>query len=91
MSYDNVIQRLSSVLVYNDWMLKSVPYSQPPEAEKRRQRIKAPSAALSCRCGSQDVIEVKSGVVLRYGKPSGGTKQIFCAICFMKGDRVVLA
>lgn len=71
-------------------MLKSVPFSLPPETEKRRQKISKPSHTLQCRCGSIDVLEIKSGVVLKHGKPSGGTKQIVCASCYLKGDRVVL-
>jgi hypothetical protein len=43
------------------------------------------------RCGSREVIETKIGMFYKNGKASGGTKQILCASCFMKGERVVLA
>jgi hypothetical protein len=37
------------------------------------------------------VIETKIGVLFKNGKPSGGTKQLICALCMLKGERVVLA
>jgi hypothetical protein len=62
--------------------------------DKLKQARKArPDAAhlLRChRCASSEVIETKVGMVFKAGKASGGTKQILCASCFMKGERVVL-
>jgi hypothetical protein len=47
---------------------------------------------LQCnRCGGREVLELKTGVMLEGGKPKGGTKQLVCANCYMKGERVVLA
>lgn len=47
---------------------------------------------LQCRrCGGREVIETKVGVLWQAGKTKGGTKQILCATCAMKGERVVLA
>jgi len=70
-------------------------------ADENDPRIKAekvkkarPSAAyvLRChRCGSTEVIETKVGMIFKNGKAHGGAKQILCAACFMKGERVVLA
>lgn len=75
--------------------LKIVPPSEPSPAEKVRQRIKRapkPEAMLQCnRCGGREVVETKTGVVLKNGKPGGGTRQYVCANCLSHGTRVVLA
>jgi hypothetical protein len=64
-------------------------------AEQVRKRVRAadkPATMIQChRCGGREVIETKIGVMMKNGKPTGGTKQILCALCFMKGERVVLA
>lgn len=68
--------------------------AEPTNTEKLRKARKAnPAAAhpLRChRCGGNEVIETKLGMIFKNGKPQGGTKQILCASCFMKGERVVL-
>lgn len=73
--------------------LKLVPAIAITPAEQIRQRIKKikPPAMIECRCGSRQVLQVKSGVLIKDGKPSGGTKQLLCAACFAKGDLVILA
>lgn len=74
--------------------LKLVPVVSPSPVEKVRQRVKSapkPTAMLQCRCGSREMIETKTGVLLIGGKPTGGTKQIICAACMLKGERVVVA
>lgn len=62
--------------------------------EKVRKRVRAmpkPATMIQCqRCGGREVIETKIGVMRKNGKPSGGTKQLLCAGCFMKGERVVV-
>ncbi len=64
------------------------------EAEKVRKRMRAmpkPASMIQCgRCGSREVIETKIGMLYKNGKAQGGTKQILCASCFMRGERVVL-
>lgn len=50
-----------------------------------------PVSMLECRCGSREFIETKSGVLYKNGRPTGGTKQLLCLHCLMKGDRVVIA
>lgn len=51
-----------------------------------------PPTMLQChRCGGREVIETKIGMVYKNGRASGGTKQILCALCFMQGQRVVIA
>jgi hypothetical protein len=75
--------------------LTLVPSKPPGPAEAVRLRVKKapkPAAMLQCnRCGGREVLELKTGVMLEDGKPKGGTKQLVCATCYMKGDRVVLA
>lgn len=61
-------------------------------AVKRRVR-KMPrlEAMVQChRCGGRETIETRTGVMLRDGKPVGGTKALICAMCWTKGERVVL-
>lgn len=65
------------------------------DLEKVRKSIRAmpkPPAMIQCyRCGGREVIETKIGMLYKSGKAGGGTKQILCAACFMKGERVMLA
>ena len=68
------------------------PPDTPVQRVKNRVKASAPSYMVSCpRCGGMEVFETKTGVVMKNGKPTGGTKQLLCAMCFMKGERVVLA
>lgn len=64
-------------------------------AERVRKRVRAapkPPSMIQChRCGGREVIETKVGMLYKNGRAQGGTKQILCALCFMKGERVVLA
>jgi hypothetical protein len=74
--------------------LKIVPVTAPTPVEKVRQRVKSapkPASMLQCRCGSREMIETKTGVLFKDGKPTGGTKQMICAACMLKGERVVVA
>lgn len=51
-----------------------------------------PAALLQCpRCAGRELIETKTGVLLKGVKPSGGTRQMVCALCFSRGERVVIA
>ena len=43
------------------------------------------------KCEGREVIETKTGVLRKNGKPYGGTKQLICAACQRKGERVVIA
>ncbi len=61
--------------------------------EKLRQRIRKmpkPASMLECRCGSREFIETKVGVEFYNGKARGGTKQLLCFHCMMRGDRIVI-
>lgn len=64
-------------------------------AERVRRRIRAhlrPDAMIQChRCGGRETIAATTGVLIRNGRTRGGTKQLLCAACLMRGERVVLA
>lgn len=89
------MRRHSSERAYSARVLKLsiVPKTTAPESERRRQRLKVskPAALIECRCGCREVIETKFGVLLKDGRPQGGTKKMICAACFAKGERVVLS
>lgn len=76
--------------------LHVVPGTPAPDtpAERVRKRVRAtkPAEMLQChRCGGREVIETKVGVLWQAGKTKGGTRQLLCAMCLAKGERVVLA
>jgi hypothetical protein len=78
--------------------LHVVPKTEPPpetpaqKVGKRLAKSARPAEMLQChRCGGREVIETKVGVLYQAGRTRGGTKQILCAACLMKGERVVLA
>lgn len=89
---------LSCAPAYNACMSKLhiINGTPPPDTPKQRvlDRIKAmpkPACMIQChRCGGQETIETKIGVVVKNGKPSGGTKQLICALCALRGERVVV-
>lgn len=75
--------------------LHVIPGTPPPDTaqEQVRKRVRKTKTGpiVQChRCGGREVIETKIGVILKDGKPTGGTKQLLCAGCLMKGERVVL-
>lgn len=63
-------------------------------AEKVRKRVRAmpkPPTMVQChRCGGREVIETKIGVLMKNGKPTGGTKTMICVGCLLQGQRVTL-
>jgi hypothetical protein len=63
-------------------------------AEEVRKRVRAmpkPATMVQChRCGGREVIETKIGVLMKNGKPTGGTKALLCVCCLLKGERVVI-
>jgi hypothetical protein len=70
--------------------------TKPPDtpAEGVRKRVRAmpkPATMVQChRCGGREVLETKIGVLMKNGKPTGGTKALLCVCCLLKGERVVL-
>ncbi|AKJ28828.1 hypothetical protein [Caldimonas brevitalea] len=60
-------------------------------AKERRKADARPAELIQChRCGGREVIEAKVGVLLKDGRPTGGTKALLCACCLLRGERVVL-
>ena len=63
-------------------------------AEKVRKRVRAmpkPPTMVQChRCGGREVIETRIGVLMKNGKPTGGTKMLICVGCLLNGERVLL-
>lgn len=64
-------------------------------AEQVRKRVRAmpkPATMVQChRCGGREVIETKIGVLMKNGKPTGGTKTMICVGCLLGGHRVVVS
>lgn len=64
----------------------------PKPPKRPRARLQRLASMLECpRCQGHEVIQTKVGVMYVDGKPRGGTAQMLCALCFSKGERVVLA
>ena len=63
-------------------------------AEKVRKRVRAmpkPPTMVQChRCGGREVIETEIGVLMKNGKPTGGTKTMICVVCLLRGERVLV-
>lgn len=74
-------------------LIQGTPAPDTP-AEQVRKRVRAmpkPATMVQChRCGGREVIETKIGVLMKNGKPTGGTKQLLCVGCILRGERVVL-
>ena len=61
----------------------------PPNS--RAKRASKPADMLQCpRCGGREVTQTLIGAMLVAGKLKGGTRQIVCFGCMLKGERVVL-
>jgi len=61
-------------------------------AMKRARSMPRPAEMIRChRCGGAEVFQTKIGMMYKDGKATGGTKQVLCALCFMNGQRVVIA
>ena len=67
------------------------PDTQAERVRKRVRQTKSGPIVQCHRCGGREVIETKIGVIMKDGKPSSGTKQLLCAGCLMKGERVTIA
>ncbi|WP_443697691.1 hypothetical protein [Pseudomonas sp.] len=67
------------------------PDTPTEEVRKRVRAMAKPATMVQChRCGGREVIETKIGVLMKNGKPSGGTKTMICVGCLLKGERVVV-
>lgn len=91
MSYAGVMLSLLIGPVYSGGMLKLVPKTDPPPAEKVRQRIRKmarPDGALQCnRCGGRTAMTATNGMSILNGKRYGGTIVVkdVCADCYRQG------
>lgn len=64
----------------------------PAKPKTRTARASKPADMLQCpRCQGREVTETVIGAMLQAGKLKGGTRQIICVGCLVKGERVVLA
>ncbi len=74
-------------------VIQGTPAPDTP-VEQVRKRVRAmpkPEAMIQChRCGGREVIETKTGMMLKDGKPTGGTKQLICVGCLLRGERVLI-
>ena len=65
-----------------------------PEPDGPRKRVKAAlerSPYVRCpRCTSLAMVEIKLGMVMKNGKPSGGQKVTVCATCLARGEYVTV-
>ncbi|MES2262110.1 MAG: hypothetical protein V4724_26615 [Pseudomonadota bacterium] len=74
-------------------MLHVVPPIPKPDdgPNTRRKRAAKPEEVLQCRrCSGREVIETVIGASVQGGKLKGGTRQIICVTCMLKGERVLL-
>jgi hypothetical protein len=68
------------------------PDTPKERAMKRVREMPRPAEMICChRCGGAEVIQTKIGMVHKNGKATGGTRQFLCALCFMRGERIVLS
>lgn len=69
---------------------------KPAETERDRilKRVKSypkPKDMIQChKCGGREVFETRIGVFSTGRSWKGGSKVLLCALCFMRGERVVL-
>ena len=71
-------------------LIPSIPKPDAPIKSRVRAASK-PADMLQCpRCNGREVVETVLGAMLVAGKLKGGTKQIVCVGCMVKGERVVL-
>jgi len=63
-----------------------------PAPTRKRKPSANPVGFLQCqRCNGREVISTTIGATFSGGKLRGGTVQVLCACCLMRGERVVLA
>lgn len=74
-------------------VIHGTPAPETP-VEQVRKRVRAmprPATMIQChRCGGREVIETKTGMLMKDGKPTGGTKSLLCVACLLRGERVTL-
>ena len=65
----------------------------PPEKPKLKSaKASKPAEMVQCpRCTGREVIETMIGALMQAGKLKGGTRQVICVSCLLKGERVVVS
>lgn len=72
-------------------LVEKPPLAPKEEVRRRVRRHPKPAAMLQChKCGGREVVQAKAGVLVKDGKPVGGTKVLLCALCLAKGERIAL-
>ena len=69
--------------------------AKPPRTKREQVQDRlaemVPTWMLKCpRCGSLELVETRTGVISKNGRPSGGTKTLLCLHCMVRGERVVV-
>jgi hypothetical protein len=50
-----------------------------------------PADMVACpRCSGREFTETRTGVLMRNGKPTGGTRAMICTACLAQGQRVAI-
>lgn len=64
----------------------------PPEpVNSRAKKASKPADMIQCpRCGGREVIETVIGALIQARKLKGGTRQLICVGCMLKGERIVI-
>jgi hypothetical protein len=74
--------------------LTLIPQTPAPDtpAQRVRDRVKKmpkPAHMAQCpRCGGREFLTTKTGVLVKAGKPTGGTPNLICVHCLTKGERI---
>lgn len=69
--------------------LALVPPAPKPPDKREALRRHASAELLECpRCAGREFIEARTGVQLKRGKASAGTRTLLCAVCLLRGERV---
>lgn len=73
--------------------LHLIPAAPKPDKPKTRtSRASKPADMLQCpRCSGREFIETVIGAMMQARKLKGGTRQVICVGCLLKGERVVVA
>lgn len=76
--------------------LTLVPGTPAPDTPAQRvvERVKKmpkPADMAQCpRCGGREFLTTKTGVLIRGGKPTGGTPNLICVHCLARGERIAV-
>lgn len=67
------------------------PAPAPDPSPLKSRKASKPAEMIQCpRCGGREVMETIIGAVMQARKLKGGTRQIVCVGCLLRGERVVV-